>query len=681
MTDVLQPAAKPAGYAPPTYARVREIHEVLRRTREPVLYKIGEVKKIRRGEWREVIQRIPETYRKMLINPDLPQVRDMIQRLSGLVAKNPPKPQVLPPSTRDTEVRKAAREEQALSALRIAIEDQQDRPIFEMGIDAQIAWGESWIAVMPDATRMDGDDWKRGKDEEPRAYTDRAKRLMARGGVPIVLEDFDPQTVFPFVGDRQRLAIVIVETEHTALEVELGMGYKAIRNEDGKTDGWIDMKANTLSEGYVLPADRGNAQIGVVNRDLGFGNTDGSRADTPVKKLMYFDGWTYQCYLDGVLVEQWEHDYGIVPIFPAFGETSSDRDPGWASAGVADAAITIAKHLVLFAAVLQSSALQHGFPTGFIRNPVSNLVDHLGNPLVREIHFGKLNVMGMGEEIEFPFLNARVNDDFIRYLDYLNTQLEAATLSNFGRALGSDISGYSIAQIRAMQLSILSTIISGARRQWRGIFQMFRHIIKTDLPAGVYLPGAVMEDDDGTQYRPIVELRKSDITEFAIEVDIDDSIPQDEVAMGKYAAEMMQAGVWSKRRTQEQTGVENPWEENIEINHDRLVASPAADEATMKLVNALLGERFNAMQQEQASPLDQAIEQAKGTVLGGPGQMQNQGATPMNSGAGGLPLNQQGSSPNPGGGQSINGPPLDSLGIRKQPGGVAGVEQTPVGAF
>lgn len=664
--QVLEVVDRPEGYEPPSFETVQSILEVLKRNRQPVIDRIWEVKKARRGEWEEVVRKIPRAYRKMLIAPDLPQLRDFMQRVVGLIQKNEPMPEVTPPSPHDRDVRAAAKEEARLHGLRIQIEDQQDRPIYSMGVDAQAIWGESWISVWPDPARMRDPAYKRGSEESAGEYKKRYQNLMADGGVPIVMDDHDPQTIFPFWRDRPRLGLVILESEHEAIDIELGYGYKPVTNEDG-TREWV-LTGHAIGEAYVTRDYRAGGGVSDPTHDRSPQSSGVSPIANSVKKHIYIDCWTYQMYLDGILVEEWEHGFGCVPMFPAYGEQTSDRDPAWASVGIADASLAVAKQVVMWTAILSSSGMMRGFPTPFLKNPESGLVDPLtGEAITRQVQIGEMNLMGLNEDIVFPYLQANTTGDFRATLDWLMAQLEQSTLSNFGKAVGTDIAGYAVAQIRSMQTSILSTIYTNARRQWRKIFYFLRHLIVTMFPFGLTLRGAIETDDEGNQYRPIMQYGKKDTTEFTISVHITEGIPQDEIAEGKAAIEKMQSGVWSRRRTMEKTGVEDPAQEADEIDTDRVLGSPAADEVVLQLAMQIASERHVATRQDLSSPFYQALEQAKQKQLGGPGQFANQGGLPENADEAG-PLNQR------------EGMDLRSFGVPAQPGGAAGVQQTPVGA-
>lgn len=685
----LKPVPRPEHYKAPKYSDVKALSVVLRRQRQRTIDRMSEIKKVRRGEWEDVVAKIPKAYRKLLLAPDLPQLRDQINRVAGLIAKQPPMVEVMPPSGKPGDVAKAAAEEARLHAIRIQVADQQDRDPYAMGIDAQVSWGESWILVYPDPRWLNDKDYERGEDEPAKEYTERYRKTMASNGVPLCIEDVDPQTVLPHFSDRERLACAIIETEHTALAIELGMGYVARRKSDDSGDvEWLS-KPHTLSQGYVSGESRAGEDGGWVdvNHDRNQSGSAGADGmDRVVRKFVYIDPWVYQCYLDGALVEEWYHDLGFCNLFPAKGEQSSDRDPEWQSHGIIDPALAIAKQVVLFSAVLASNAMQHGFPTAFLKNPQHGLVHPItGEPLTRQVKLGEMNLLGPQEEIQFPYLQAEMMGDFFKYMDYLSGALEQTTLSNFGKAIGSDIAGYAIAQIRSMQLSVLAPIYQNAARQWRKIYYAIRMLVKRFFPGGISLPGAVEEDEEsGAQYRPLLDYGPDDCTDFAIEVHIEEGIQQDEMAERKSNLEMLERGVWSRRRVMENTGVEDPARELEEINIDRMLNSQAADAAILQMALEINTQRRTLTRQDMSNPFTQAIEQAKQGFMGGGGQFQNQASAPANASPDGTPLNQQAQirPSQPGG--PMTGPPegirLDALGVPKAPGGVEGVQQAPVGA-
>lgn len=678
----LRPMEKPEGYRPPDYAQVQRLLADLKRQRQPALERMWRNQRARRDQWDDVVRLIPSAYRKMLLEPGDPRFRDAINRVAGLISKNKPMPEVMPGSGRPADVDAAAKEEARLHALIMQIGDQQDRDPYDMGIDAQTSLGESWIGVYPDPRRFGERGYERKKDEDGKTYKERYERLMADAGVPICIDDFDPLTVFPLrTATPNRLAAAVIESEHQLFDVELGFGYHPVKNVEGKVQEWIKT-GHTLSEPYVASDSRWGESAGVVDHDHDRNTGTSGAPEGPVKKIMFFDSWTYQCYLDGVLVEQWEHGYGIVPLFPAEGENTSDRDPGYRSHGVADPALTIARQVVFFSAVLASQAAQHGFPTPFLKNPAHGLVHpQTGEPLTRQVALGEMNLMGAGEDIVFPFLDARMMPDFFRYMDHINGLLEQTTLSNFGKAIGTDIAGYAIAQIRAMQMSVLAPIYGNATRQWRKICYFLRFLVRNQFPAGIYMRGAVeTEEVEGgreIQYRPVLRYGKDDCTDFAINVHIDEGIQQDEIAERKSALEMKQAGVWSTRRVMEKTGVEDPAAEKSEIDMERLFDSPASDQVVLQMAMQIASERHAATRQDMSSPFYQALEQSKQTFLTGQGQFQNQGAMPVNQ-EGGVPMGADDSIPIQPGGPTTGpseGIRLDALGIPKMPGGVKGVQQ------
>ncbi|MBA2708302.1 MAG: hypothetical protein H0U59_10925 [Gemmatimonadaceae bacterium] len=672
---VLKPVEKPEGYKPPEFSQVEEILGKLKNQRQPAIDRTWEYKRIRRSQWDDVLRKVPSAYRKMLVDVDAPQLRDMANRIAGLIAKHEPEFEVIPPSHRIDDVHKASKEEARLTALRLQIEDQQDRSIYAMGIDAQINWGESWISVWPDPRRLNDPAYDRGEEESAKEYVKRVSDVMSEGGIPICIQDHDMQTVFPFGSDYERLALCIVETEHMELDINLGYGYKAIRDPEGKAKEWTK-GGTTLSEPYVATDARSGESGGVIDvtHDRGQTNGNSPRGSKAVRKVVFMDCWVYQMWLDGVIVEEWEHNYGVVPMFPARGTPSSDRDPGWQTQGLMDPAVSVAKQVVMFSAILASSAMQYGFPTPILKNPDHGLVDSMGRPIVRTLKLGEMNLMGPNEELEFPLMNAQMNPDFFKYLDYLNGTMEDVTLSNFGKALGSDIAGYAIAQIRSMQMSILAPVYKDAERQWRKIAYFLRHMIKTTFPAGMYLRGAVETaevEGKEIQYRPVLEYAKEHCTDFSIDCHIDEGVKQDEIAERKSAIEMKESGMWSPRRAMEHVGVNDPDQEEREIRTHRSLNSPAADQVRLQMAMELVMQRMEATRQDQSSPFYQALEKAKQAHMGGGGQFQNQGSQPANALPGGQPVQQNPPVPAPQQGGPQEGPgSLAEFGVPQMPGGV-----------
>jgi hypothetical protein len=413
----------------------------------------------------------------------------------------------------------------------------------------------------------------------------------------------------------------------------------------------------------------------------------GAPSGKRIKSHVYTDAWVYQRYLDGVKVEEWEHDYGIVPVFPAWGIQSSDRDPAYHSVGIIDTALVVARQIIFFSAVMAANAVQHGWPTPFLKNPEHGLVHPVtGNPLTREVHLGEINLLGPNEDITFPYLQAGMMPDFFKYMELLTKSFEGSTLGTFGQNLNSDTSGYAVAQVRALHDALLGPLYKSTSRQWRKIGYFLRHIVGQTFPAGVYLPGAVETvevDGQDVQYRPILEYSKEDTTEFAIEAHIDAGIIQDEIAERKSSLEMLQAGVWSPRRVMEKAGVEDTIQEAQEIAEWRLMNSPAADQVTLQLAMAMAAERYQLSRTDMSSPFYQELAKAQQTMLQS-GQPANQGASPNNASPDGTPATSGPTAPQQGGPtegpKPGTGTDLKSLGVPQLPGGVANQKSALAGA-
>jgi hypothetical protein len=678
MANPLAVKKRDKGYSPPKFAEVQTLLNQLRDERQPVIDRIWAMKRARRQDWNETIKSLPAPFKKLPLVLGDSDVPEMITRVAGLVSREEPVIEVLPASARRAEVEKASKEEARLNALRIEIQDQQDRDVYAMGIDAQCAWGESWISVSLDNEGFDEEEVKRRKKEGAKEYIARHQQMMLENGIPIRFEDHDPQTVFPLRDRKERLVKVIIESDHPEYEIRDVYGYRR-QAKDGKTVGWKSRKT-TLGEARVTNSARSPASNPVdIEHDDGRHLGDGSPRGNVVKRIVYMDQWCTLTFLDEIEVERWEHNYGCLPIFPAMGKMTSDRDPAYQSEGIADVSLVIAKQMVLFTAMMASLGILQAFPTPFIEGATALTDPRTGQPVTRSVKLGEINLLMPGEKISFPFSEVSLSADAYRTMDRLDQKLSDTTLGNFNKALGTEGSGYQLAQIRSMQMAILGGVYRGAERQWRKIAYFLRHLIQQDLKGGVYLRGAVEETEDGDQYRPILEYRAEDTTEYAIDVHIDQGILQDMMAERKSAIEMNQAGIWSRRRAMETSGVDDPAREDDEIAIERLSASPALDQLVLNITSERAAQRVAAMQQmNESSPFSQALQAAK-QAMGGPGQFQNQGAEPANALPGGQPMQQNPSPPTPQQGGPAAGPPaggpgndLKAAGAPGLPGGVSG---------
>lgn len=663
---------KPEDYQPPKYGEIETELRRLKIERQHFLDREWKVKQGLRGQWDDVVNTVPTAFRKLLLTPDLPQMRDMVFRISGMIRKRPIRIDVHPPEPRPAAVKKAAEEEKRLNAIPKQIAEQKGRDTYAMGIDSQVRYGESWISVWPDPRRMEHPGFKRKPGETAATYNRRYKHLAAHQGLPLSIDDHDPASVYPRYIDDDSLGFVIVETEHSLSDINIGMGYKPLKGVDGKVTSWVP-RGRTLSQPFLSSeTPNGNRTVDVDHDTQGM-RGDAPVVEKPVKKIVYMDPWCYQLWLDGVLVEEWEHNCGQAPMFRAYGADEADRTPGYESHGLIEPAMKIAEQVIYFATIMATSAALYGYKTPFVENAQYGLTRNAGGtaPATREIKLGEINLLHLNEKIVFPLQEGSMGSEFLQYMDFLNGQLGESTLSNFGSALGSDMAGYAIAQIRSMQMSSLAPVYRNAERQWCQISYFIRYLVKKGYVPPLYMYGAVEEDGEGQQFRPIKEYKKSDVTEYPISATIDEGIPQDEIAERKSALEMNQGGVWSLRRAMEKTGVEDPQLEVEEIRLDALRSSDGYSQLVLSMAAQLMAERQQAVSEATGgTPFMQALERAK-SFMGGGGQFQNQGGAPVNANAAGTPMNQQ---PR---GIGIN---LDQAGVPKLPGGVQDVQQTPVGA-
>ena len=661
----------PEDYKSPSYEVVVNTRDRLRERLRPFHTRVTEVKQGRRGIWDDVLRQIPPAWRPIIGEIDVPQFRDTIQRVSGIVGRSRPTVRIRPPTTNTVDHNKADHEEKCLNALIRTLEQQQNRPaIHQLGYDGQVAYGLSAISLVPDPDALDDFEMARGDDEDAASYMKRTDDILIEH-IPLILTDHDPQTLFWGYSDRERIAFVIEESDHEIWEIETHLGYTAIRDEEGSAQEWV-YSGKTLSEAIIIPevaTALGTTHSGVQG---GVRSSHATASGQTIRKLVYIDEFSYKMWLGSVLVEEWQHDFGLVPYFFAWGEQSSDRDPAWASIGIADAALTITKQIVMWTAIITANGSRHAWPTPFMKSNRVRAEDPLTGQLATvPIKIGEINVIGLEEDVYFPYLQgAQTNPDFKANLDWLLEQLDLVSLQNFGRAIGTDISGYAVNQIREMQLAILSSVYNNAKKQWTDIASFLRVLVDRLFPSGLVIPGAKETNEDDMEAWPNLTYGEREITNFELDVEIEMSIPQDDFRVRESAANMVQAGLWSTDTAMREIGVENPQKEMEKINRDRFLALPQVQEFAFAIAQEFVMEKVQNVQQAENTPLSQLLGQSRDEYMGA-SPNPNMGPFPENSEMG-IPQNQlpnkAGVVGSHGGGQPGNsgGGPITNVGVGQQ---------------
>ena len=111
MSNGIEVAPRPAGYKPPTFREVSSLLEELRQSRSKKFSEIAELKRAREDNWDNLLKEIPASFRKMAPMMGFPDLAEMGDRIAGLITRNDPVIEVIPPSGRQEDIRKAAAEE------------------------------------------------------------------------------------------------------------------------------------------------------------------------------------------------------------------------------------------------------------------------------------------------------------------------------------------------------------------------------------------------------------------------------------------------------------------------------------------------------------------------------------------------------------------------------------------
>ena len=616
---------KPRGWRLPTYGEARYYHQVMRSYYREAHEDIAKRKRALNGDIGDALSVLPADKTAnigKLAQFGIPQYNDYIDRVTGMIIQEEPEPMIIAPGIDKRVQERAALEERALKSWLQGIEAQQNRSPYAQAVHAQVAAGGSWLHLQPDpALRA----MKRGDDESPTRHVARAKKLL-KERIPFILSDVDPHLVYPFFGDRERLMMVQVQSDHTLMDVELGMGYAPVGD-----------RGNNGRFGHWRKVSLGEPQLSNESVDGDWSSPSYSGEQT-VERLIHTDPWGQIMFLDGIPVERWEHGMGYLPFFPAFGGVSFDRTPRFLYKSIADNALSIARQLVLWNAIRSLVAFQYAFPIGVATG---------GDGSAVQLKYGEIAMPEDITGIEFPFNRASTPQDLAATFDWLVTQMQQVTLPDYGAAINAGTSGYAISQLRATTNSVLGPIYTSLNRQWRDVFLGVRAQTEQFFPGGYPLPGVVERMNDGRMVRRQLEYSKARTTDYDLQVEIERGIPQDKIAEHKALMEEVERGFLPRRTAMEFMGrVEDVGTAEQEIILDELRRNPIWRDRIVEMGMAEAEEIDAAMQEQFATPGAQAVQSAGATFLGG---AQNQPALPMNQNAAG-PINQQGQQPNPGGG-------------------------------
>ena len=578
---------------------------------------------------------VPERYRKIPFDVHLPLVRDTHQRISASLTANYIKWIIPPWSNKPDAVRASGKREQVINAAFPRMEQEAGRPIFRRIVASTIStgWGVSQLTYKPDHWA----NWpRRKKVEDPEEYFDRIDEFKMGRRLPFMWRHIPTETFYPILAEgRISRALVCREVPIYDVASEFNMDVETIEA----------VKRGSMGTA-VLP--------------------EGTKRNfSTIKVIEYWDDKNVSYVLgDGKssqIVDEWEHGYGRVPFFISMADQGEEDDPTFLSESPLWPVAMLQPLIEALVSIKMNIAYIYGYPTPVIETPPEAQVgvridEDTGEPAPIDWELGDIVTLGRGQKVTFPLQQASTGPDIDDLISFLLSMTDRASLPALarGEGVGSDWSGYLMAQLNAAIKGRLQESVNSIEASFAEMGEFFQYLIECKLKSPMIV--------DSGPTGGVISIAPKDIRKYyKTQCRLNADIPQNMALIADTALKLMKGKLWTRRRSMESVGVDDVTAEAEEILLDELLEYPEVKQLSIQLAGKEIVEALQAEAGQQPPPAPGA-----GVVPPGGGPM-----PPGTPGAGlGAPISpEEMAAAAAGGGGGIGGRPE---GGAKLPGGVPG---------
>jgi len=310
---------------------------------------------------------------------------------------------------------------------------------------------------------------------------------------------------------------------------------------------------------------------------------------------------------------------GKIPYVWAYGEVTGLDDPALASLSVIFPLMYLQPWLDTILGSMASWSIIAGNPTAYITRDAAVLqagVRATDEIATIDFHPGKMYDFGVGARpgfLEPPGSGPAI----VEFINLLITLMDRVSLAPIASGfIGTRTPGLTQAAAMEAATAKLTPIVENAQFATADFIKLCFHVIENILKKPVWVSGYTYESDTANKKLGSIRLAPADIRgHYDVLYNLQMETLQDEIARGTHAAFMHQSTLWSRRRSQKFSGVNNPTEEDIQRARETVMQLP--------LVQAWLAAHATD---------DQPTLMAFGEFLAAQGitpEMYVQGATPM----------------------------------------------------
>lgn len=195
-------------------------------------------------------------------------------------------------------------------------------------------------------------------------------------------------------------------------------------------------------------------------------------------------------------------------------------------------------------------------------------------PVITDFQPGMLHQFGAG--VKAGVWDMGKPAESVAILNTLVQLAERFTISPVPAFAGSRTAGTALAQIAERVMSILRPMVDQAQVTWGEQGKFWLRICKDRVKAPVFLSGFIFEERKGRGKAADTALTPRDIARLGdLHAEIRFRTTTDRIAWDTHNVMMNQSGLWSKKRSRLESDVEDPEDEEQQVNVEALLANPA----------------------------------------------------------------------------------------------------------
>ena len=526
---------------------------------------------------------VPEGYKDSTQEFHAPFVRDTIRRSQAVIGDRPPTPKVIPLKVGPEAQRNADKKELWLMAQRKRLlqrEDTWGQITDAFANDAEVVWMKT-VHLNPW-----GEDGEQGAEDDE-TFNKRTEEIR-RKRFPFHWEHIPTVSYYPKPHDDDGLCEVFIVTtredvEDIAEKYELG----------------VDKDKKKLSKlGDMVPEDYPNS----------------------CEHVLWFNRTHSATMVDGEIVKKpFEHGYGRPPVFHAYFSTTSSKDPGFLTEGIADPIIELQDKIENFVTAAENYIWESAFPSFQVRPVSEDAIPNYNQVGKKEIvkKPGKaVENVPFGHILE-PIAMPPIGQDLRVMMEFLRETLDRVSLARILYAeLQGDTSGPVATSLIAMAKSIFGPGLNNLARAMDEddsfTLEMLEKKIKHPVP--------VWQDYEKDEGGAVVKRAASDWMElgpddingyYAVENQLAPIIPLEQQQKIIQLTDGWERGLVARRRVQEEGyGITSPEKEDEEIEVDEY--------AKLEMYKQWVWSKFMERMQEAQEPMGQGTPPTPAVGPGGP---------------------------------------------------------------